>query len=126
MSKRFTIAIAVFALGLASACFTPSVPIPPPQPEEMAFTIDPDNNLVRYSSQPNASYAGAVVYVFNRSAGQGVIVTAEADGSVSPTPPFPGADGDHVIVSYELDTQLTAVCLVLHDGPSSSQYECDP
>jgi len=125
MSTRFATALALVVL-LAGACFTPSVPIPPPEPEDMVFSLDADNNTATFSADENQSYAGAVVYVFNRSQGHGVIVTAEPDGSVAPTPAFPGADGDHVVVTYELDTQLTAVCVQLHDGRSSSQFECSP
>ena len=69
-------------------------------------------------------YQGAVVYVFNRDRGVGVIATAESDGSVAPTAPFAAADGDDVVVTFDLDDQLAAVCVTLHDGPSSSAYEC--
>ncbi len=123
MFRRLAIAIAVVAF--VGACNTPSVPIPPPEPEDMAFEIDTDTNVVTYSSSANPSYGGAVVYVFNRSQGIGVITTAESDGSVEPTPPFPGFDGDQIVVTFELESQLAAVCVELHDGASSSAFECD-
>jgi len=123
MFKRFAIGIAV--LALVGACFTPSVPIPPPEPEDMAFEVDTDTNTVRFSHDANVSYRGAVVYVFNRTQGVGLIVTANSDGSVSPTAPFAGGDGDQVVVTFELETQLAAVCVEIHDGQSSSAFECE-
>jgi hypothetical protein len=121
----------ILAIGLAVAaggvpsCAAPSVPIPPPSPEAMTFAVDVTGGTASFSYQPVADYAGAIVYVFNRDAGQGVIVTADADGAVAPTPPFVAQEGDEIVVSFELERQLASTCVHLRDGPSSSSLECD-
>ena len=117
--------LAVALMG-ASSCFTPSVPIPPPEPEKMAFEVDLPAGIAQFTYQPNASYANAVVYVFNRDQGVGVITTARDDGSVAPTDPFAAVEGDQVVVSFELEEALASTCVELHPGPSSSEYECSP
>jgi hypothetical protein len=114
---------ALVVLALAG-CVTPTVPIPPPDPESMTFALDTEAGLARYAADPNVSYAGAVVFVYNRDRGLGVITTAADDGSVAPTEPFAGDDGDDIVVTYEIDTQAAATCVVLHDGRSSSAFEC--
>ena len=118
--------VGTLALALAAGCFTPSVPIPPPEPEKITFDLDLGSGSAQFSYPANPSYSGAVVYVFNRDQGEGIITTAGADGSVAPTRPFPAADGDQVVVSFELDEQIGSACVELHDGPSSSEYECSP
>jgi len=126
MYDRFVrVLSAGLVLGLA-ACFTPSVPIPPPEPEKMTFDVDLQAGTAQFTYEANASYGGAVVYVFNRDRGRGVIETARADGSVTTSAPFPAEELDEVVVTFELETQQASTCVVLHDGPSSSQYECNP
>jgi hypothetical protein len=121
--RRWALSVAV-AAGLF-ACAAPSVPIPPPQPERMSFEVDVAGGTARFSYEPVADYAGAVVYVFNRDAGQGVITTADGDGGVAPTEPFPAAEGDEIVVSFELESQIASTCVRLRDGQSSSSLECD-
>jgi hypothetical protein len=118
-------ALVATALAGLWACAAPSVPIPPPQPERMSFEIDLAAGTARFSYEPVADYAGAVVYVFNRDAGRGVITTADGDGSVAPTEPFPAAENDEIVVSFELESQIASTCVHLRDGQSSSSLECD-
>lgn len=118
-------ALAAAAAAGLWACAAPSVPIPPPQPERMSFELDLDAGSASFAYDPVADYAGAVVYVFNRDAGQGVITTADGDGRVAPTEPFPAAEGDEIVVSFELESQLASTCVHLRDGQSSSSLECD-
>ena len=115
---------AALAVGLA-ACVTPSIPIPPPKPESMVFEVDLDGGTARFAYDPTADYAGAVVYVFNRDAGQGIITVADPSGQVAPTTPFPAQEGDEVVVTFELDSQIASTCVRLRDGRSSSSLECD-
>src|SRR5690606_41152774 len=82
--------------GSLAGCLAPTVPIPPPEPERISFSLDVEAGTARFSYQPTADYSGAVVYVFNRDAGAGVIVTADPDGAVPPSPPFPAQEGDEV------------------------------
>ena len=115
---------AALAVGLA-ACATPSVPIPPPEPESIVFEVDLAGGTARFAYDPRADYVGAVVYVFNRDAGQGVITVADELGGVAPTAPFPAQEGDEVVVTVELDNQIASTCVRLRDGRSSSSLECD-
>lgn len=112
-------------VGMAS-CFTPSVPIPPPEPEKMTFEVDLQAGSAQFVYEANPSYGAAVVYVFNRDKGEGVITTARADGSVPLTPPFPAEEYDQIVITFELDSQQAATCVELHEGRSSSEYECNP
>ncbi len=72
----------------------------------MAFEVDVAAGSASFSYDPVADYAGAVVYVFNRDAGRGVITTADGDGGVPPTYPtntgFADLDGDPSSI-YSLD-----------------------
>jgi len=108
----------VVVLGLgAGSCFTPSIPIPPPEPGLMTFTVDPGTPgeaTFRYGPTPN--YGDAVVYVFNRTQGRGIIDTARPDGSVGPTPAFPAADDDQIAVTFETTEQVVSSCVVFRSG----------
>ncbi len=117
--------LAALILLALSGCVTPSVPIPPPEPESMAFQFDPGLGTASFTFDRNASYGSAIVYVFNRSGGIGVIETARPDGSVGPTREFAAAEGDEIVITFELEEQLASTCVTLRDGPSSSAYECE-
>jgi hypothetical protein len=117
--------VAVAAAAAIAACNTPSVPIPPPDPQAIAFDFVPDEGFVTFSYAPNANFGGAIVYVFNRDQGVGIIDTARDDGSVGPTMPFPAIEGDDVLVTFEADDTVGRRCVEVHDGPSSFEYECE-
>ena len=57
--------------------------------------------------------------------GAGVIVTAGTDGAVPWTPPFPGQDGDRILLTLHLLDGQEVICVVLHEGPVSPAYRCD-
>ncbi len=120
LAQRFCLAAALL-LG----CTTPSVPIPPPSPEKVYFSLDLDSGTASFGYAADPSYADAVVYIFNRDAGQGIITTAEADGSVGPTEAFPAVEGDEVIVTFEAHSQVSSTCLRMQDGQSNSGRECE-
>jgi len=126
MFDRLVRVLASVAVVGLTGCFTPSVPIPPPEPEKMSFDVDLTAGQAQFVYEPNASYQDAVVYVFNRDKGEGVITTAAPDGSVPGTPPFPAEEYDQIVVTFELETQQASTCVELHSGPSSSEFECMP
>ena len=66
----------------------------------------------------------ALVYVLNQSQGIGVITTARGDGSVAPTAPFPAAVGDEVAVTFELDAQVSSMCVRVREGALTPADEC--
>jgi len=115
--------VLVLAIALG-ACVTPSIPVPPPDATRMTFAVDPTQGTATFS-YPSAT-PGAIVYVFNRNAGQGVIDTARADGTVGPTAPFPAAVGDQLDVSFQVDDQLVSTCVRLGDGSPASLGFCIP
>jgi hypothetical protein len=116
--------LAVVALCVALAgCITPSIPIPPPEPTAMTFAIDGSAGSATFSYAAEPNYANAVVYIFNRNAGTGIIATARADGSVGPTAPFPAALGDNVAITFETDEVSVTACVVVRAGsPSPVEY----
>jgi hypothetical protein len=112
------------ALVAASAvCVTPSVPIPPPDVAKMTVEIDVDQGSVQFAYAPDPSYGGALVYLFNESIGEGIITTARDDGSVGPTEPFAASINDRLIVTFEIDEQLSSRCVII--GESVPLLECD-
>lgn len=122
---RIRAALLVLLLALIGAgCVTPSIPIPPPEPANMVFDLDLELGESTFSYPANSNYADAVVYVFNRDAGTGVIDTARADGSVGPTAAFPTAEGDEIAITFEAEQQVVSTCIVLRDGAASGTEYC--
>lgn len=117
--------LAALAAGGLTQCTSHSVPIPPPSPESVFFSLDLDAGEASFSYAASTSYANATVYVFNREAGEGIITTAESDGSVMATPPFPAMQGDEVVVTFETEGQLSSTCITMRDGQSSSALKCN-
>jgi len=78
------VALAIVLAGALGGWITPSIPIPPPEPSEMRFPIDTAAGTAPFSYGPEINFAGALVYVYNRSREVGVIAHARADGSVGP------------------------------------------
>ncbi len=122
---KFTLLVALAGTTIAG-CASHSVPIPPPSPESVVFSLDLDAGEASFSYDPDPAFAGATVYVFNRQAGEGVITTAEADGSVMETTAFPAMTGDEVVVTFETEGQLSSTCVTMRDGRSSSALRCSP
>ena len=122
-NRRVTVAVAIaLVLGLlVGGCVTPSIPIPPPEPEQMSFAVDvaSDSATFAYGVEPN--YADAVVYVFNRRTGTGIITTARGDGSVGPTQPFPARVSDQVTITFETDETVVGTCVTIQANGSAGQ-----
>ncbi|HUS29904.1 MAG TPA: hypothetical protein VMZ53_15470 [Kofleriaceae bacterium] len=116
--------VAAFALIGLVGCVTPSIPIPPPDPSKMAFTVETDpNGLVTSASlsyPATDSYKGGVAYVYNRTLGHGVIEQVNADGSVGPTAPVVATTGNQIVFSVEHDEQTVSTCVLLKDGAPTS------
>lgn len=110
-------------VATSAACVTPSVPIPPPDIAKMSIEIDVEQGSVQFAYAPDPSYGGALVYLFNETIGEGIITTARDDGSVGPTEPFAAAPNDRLIVTFEIDEQLSSRCVVI--GDSQPLLECD-
>ena len=87
-----------------------------------AVTSDPNGTITSASLTYPAtnSYKGGVVYVFNRSAGVGVIQTVNPDGSVGPTPPVSATAGNSLVITIENDEQTVSTCVLLREGTPTS------
>ena len=119
--RRFVVLIVL--LGFAG-CVTPSIPIPPPDPSKMAFTLGRDGEGMVVSASlrypPMAGYSGGLVYVFNRDMGKGIIELVNADDSIGPTTPVAAALGNQIVVSVESDEQTVSTCVLLQEGAPSN------
>jgi len=128
-AEEFPVRLRLLALTaaalLGASCVTPSVPIPPPEPELMVFEANDEDGLASFSYDPQSGYGFAIVYVFNRDRGEGIITTARDDGSVGPTEPFPALIGEDLIITFETDEQIASRCITLADGRSGPQFECN-
>ena len=117
MSSRSVLCAGLVAVVASlSGCVTPSIPIPPPEPALMAFTVDVSSGAATFTYGTAPHYALAVVYVFNKDRGIGIITTARADGSVGPTQPFAAGLGDNVSITFETDEVSASRCVVVRDG----------
>jgi hypothetical protein len=121
-----SLASILIAFGLAG-CITPSIPIPPPDPTEMTFDIDVASpvNTATFSYPPDDRIKDAVVYVFNRDQGEGIILSANADGSVGPTKPFPAMPNNQVVVTFQDGQQSVSTCIRIRQGTQSATAYCD-
>jgi hypothetical protein len=120
---RIGIGALALALGLCTACYTPSVPLPPPLVENMSFTAGADGGTVVLSSPPESQIGAVRFSVFNVSQGMGVIFVSNADGSFT-SPPFPGKDGDYIDISYEANNGSADRCTTLHVGAALVGSDC--
>jgi hypothetical protein len=122
---RVALVIGVLGLGLAG-CVTPSIPIPPPDPARMTFEVTTDNNgaitAARFSYPAEENYKGGVVYVYNRTTGEGVIKAVNADGSIGPTQSLAATLNNQIQITVENadQTQTVGTCVLLKEGVPSS------
>lgn len=120
---RIVLGALALALGLCTACYTPSVPLPPPLVEQMQFTSGQTAGTVTLSSPAQAQIGAVRFSVFNVSKGMGVIFVSNADGSFT-SPPFVGADGDYIDISYESNNESADCCTTLHVDAALFGNEC--
>jgi len=113
-------------LVVLAGCVTPSIPIPPPDPAKMTFHVEGTGSAstATFSYAHDDQYVDAVVYVFNRDVGQGVIQSANPDGSIGPTQPFPAKIGDRVEVSVQRVDQTESTCVRVKDGAPDAFDPC--
>ncbi len=114
-------------LGLAG-CVTPSIPIPPPDPALMTFTVTVEGttSTATFEYPAKQDYGDAIVYVFNRDQGVGIIEQARPDGSVGPTAPVSARINEQIVVSFQLEDQTVSRCIRLRDGQQDPNNYCGP
>jgi hypothetical protein len=128
MEPRLCFRAAAIATFLV-ACNTPTIPIPPPGPEPqdvVVATYDLDPSKLVFTGGPEVAGAsssfpgGARVTLYDDDAGDGTIVTADADGTFV-SDPVTGGEGDRVRIWYEDEagTMSKELCLVVTLGRQS-------
>lgn len=119
---------AVLLATLLAGCITPSIPIPPPDPEKMTFDIGtgaaPVGTAV-FSYPDDIRIKDAVVYIYNRDQGEGIITTATDQGGVGPTKPFPAVANDQVVVTFQQEDQSISTCIRIKQGSQDPNAYCD-
>ena len=127
MFRRVRIWLGASALAAIFACNTPSVPLPPPDLPALGF-VDQGlgAGLAELQGKPDQQHIDARFYVYNRSRGDGVIVTAGADGSFT-TSPFAGTDGDNVELYYDtpMGERSATSCVALHFNAPLLSVPCN-
>ncbi len=122
--------VAIGLLGLAIAgCVTPSIPIPPPDPSKMSFALEgagtPDSRAI-FNYEADNNLVDAIVFVYNRDRGVGIIVDANADGSVGPTPAVAAELGNEIVITFQREDQTASKCIKLREGQQSATDFCGP
>jgi len=120
--------VLIIGLGVATeGCVTPSIPIPPPDPAQMTFSVTAGpESTASFSYPANVNYVDSVVFVFNRDRGMGIIEVAHPDGSVGPTAGVPATLGDQIAVTFQRDDQTVSTCVRLRQGQQSPLDYCGP
>lgn len=116
----------LLAAFLACGCITPSIPIPPPDPGLMTFTVvgDGATSTATFTYPANINYRESILFVYNRDRGLGIIEATRPDGSVGPTQPVSAAIGDQMVVTFQRDDQTISTCIRLRNGTQSSTDYC--
>jgi hypothetical protein len=125
--RRSTLVIAAVVGLLLGGCITPSIPIPPPDPELMTFDVTTDGatSTARFSYPADPNYRGSIVFVYNRDRGLGIIEATRPDGSVGPTQPVQAAIGEQIVVTFQREDQTISTCVRLRNGQQSSTDYCN-
>jgi len=119
--------VLLIGLAVVRGCITPSIPIPPPDPAKMVFAVDGvggSNSTAVFTYPPDVNYQEALVFVFNRDRGTGVIQQANDDGSVGPTPPIMAAIDEQIVVTFQRDDQTVSTCIRLRNGNQDPTNYC--
>jgi hypothetical protein len=120
--------ISLLVLAALGGCITPSIPIPPPDPAKMTFSVMVvgENSSASFSYPPDINYIDSIVFVYNRDRQVGIIQAAQPDGSVGPTAPVSAAIGDQIVVTFQRDDQTVATCIRLREGAQNPTDYCGP
>jgi hypothetical protein len=113
-------------IACLAGCITPSIPIPPPDPELMLFEVTGDgaSSSATFTYPANVNYEGSILYVYNLDRGIGIIEATRPDGSVGPTRPVSAALGNQVVVTFQRSDLSVSTCVRLRNGPQSPTDYC--
>jgi hypothetical protein len=126
--------VAAGVLAILTACNTPTIPLPPPEPapEDMVvalYELDPEKLV--FSAEPVEAGArlsipaGARVTIFDEDSGYGTLVTAGDDGRFV-SDPLTGGEGDLVRIGYETEEGEVShdLCLLVTLGRQGAANRC--
>jgi hypothetical protein len=122
--RRLLLPLAI--AGLVGGCITPSIPIPPPEPELMAFDVDVTGpmSVATFTYPANINYQSSILYLYNRDQEIGIIEATRPDGSVGPTRPLSAELGERIVVAFQRDDLSVSTCIRLRNG-AQSRTACD-
>jgi hypothetical protein len=115
--------LAVLAIA-GAGCITPSIPIPPPDADRMEFALV-EGGAATFVYEGDPLFADAIVYIYNRDNGNGVIATANGNGMVGPTEPFAAELGDEIAVTFETEEYVVSTCVILREGTPDGTQVCN-
>ena len=85
----------LFPLLGITACVTPVIPLPPPNPESYSLAISATKDTIVLSGPADSVQRGVLLFTWNVRTDKGVIVRAADDGSFK-TDPLEARDGDEL------------------------------
>jgi hypothetical protein len=121
--RRVLLSLVVSCLA---GCITPSIPIPPPDPELMLFELSGEGaaSTATFEYPANINYENSILYIYNRDRGVGIIEATRPDGSVGPTRPVSAGLGNEIIVSFQREDLAVSTCIRLRNGAQSATDYC--
>jgi hypothetical protein len=123
---RMRRALLPLVVACLAGCITPSIPIPPPDPELMTFVVTGDgaNSTATFTYPASVNYESSILYVYNRDRGVGIIEATRPDGSVGPTRPVSAGLGNQIVVTFQRDDLSVSTCIRLRNGQQSPTDYC--
>lgn len=123
MRRLVYLAVVIGALG---GCLTPSIPIPPPDPAEMSFTLTTVDGAssASFSYPPDDNYKDSTYYIFDHDTGGGVFHVANPDGSIHDLVIEDAVAGHQLVISIEGGAQTVSRCIVLREGAQDPNTYC--
>jgi len=109
------------SLVIVFACNSPFIPIPPPDPTFSESSTTPGQWSVSSGADSRAS--GAIFYIYNASAGSGLIQRASQDGSMYAYPLY-GKAGDSIQIHWERSVSDSSSTICRPLGPGLGQRGC--
>jgi hypothetical protein len=116
--------LSVLVAALLAGCYGPSVPVPPPAPEAMSFSVDVEAGTATYQASLGSEWGDCWVTVQVERTRDGVVTKSALDGRVGPTRPFLAAPGDQAVVLIDCLERASGLCLIVGEGQASSASEC--
>ena len=121
------LSLAIAGALAAGGCITPSIPIPPPDPELMTFVVmgDGATGSATFAYPADHNYENSIVYIYNLDRGLGIIEASRPDGSVGPTQPVSASLGQQIVVTFQREDQSMSTCIRLRNGQQSATDYCN-